>query len=111
MGGVVLYNLNPTQYWFMPKCPFKLITGLSCPACGIQRAIHALIHGKYLEAISYNYFLAYSGPYAASFLVVWLMPENNYREKVKMVIENKHVVNLYIVSFTIWLLVRNILNI
>jgi len=95
----------------MPKCPFKLITGLSCPACGIQRAIHALIHGEYAEAISYNYFLVYSGPYAASFLVVWLMPENNYREKVKMVIENKHVVNLYIVSFTIWLLVRNILNI
>ena len=110
-GGIVLYNLNPTQYWFMPKCPFKMITGLSCPGCGIQRAIHALLHGEFTEAISYNYFLAYSGPYALTFVVVWLMPDNNTRERIKKVIENKYIVDFYIVSFSIWFVVRNILDI
>jgi len=110
LGGVVLYNLNPTQYWFMPKCPFKLITGLSCPGCGIQRAIHALMHGEIKEAIQYNYFLLYSGPYAASFLLVWLMPQNSFRDKLKSMIENKHVVNFYIVTFSMWLVIRNIFN-
>lgn len=110
LGGVVLYNLNPTQYWFMPKCPFKLITGLSCPGCGIQRAIHALMHGEIKEAIQYNYFLLYSGPYAASFLLVWLMPQNGFRGKLKSMIENKHVVNFYIVTFSMWFVIRNILN-
>ena len=46
----------------MPKCPFKLITGLSCPGCGIQRAIHAMLHGKFTEAITYNYYFTASIP-------------------------------------------------
>ena len=110
LGGILLYNLNPTQYWFMPKCPFKLITGLNCPGCGIQRAIHALMHGEIKEAIHYNYYLLYSGPYAVSFLLVWLMPQNSFRDKLKSLIENKHVVNFYIVTFLMWLVIRNILN-
>ena len=110
LGGILIYNLNPTQYWFMPKCPFKLITGLNCPGCGIQRAIHALMHGEIKEAIHYNYYLLYSGPYAASFLLVWLMPQNSFRDKLKSLIENKHVVNFYIVTFLMWLVIRNILN-
>lgn len=111
VGGVVLYNLNPTQYWFMPKCPFKMITGLSCPGCGIQRAIHAMIHGDFTGAIRYNYFLTYSGPYATLFLIEWMMPQNKTHEKLRNVIENKYVVNFYIISFSIWLVVRNVLNI
>lgn len=111
LGGVVLYHINPTQYWYMPKCPFKLITGLSCPGCGIQRAIYALLHGEFAEAIKYNYFLAYSGPYAALFIIEWMMPHNETRENLRHIIENKHVVNFYILSFSIWLVVRNLLNI
>jgi hypothetical protein len=111
LGGIVLYYLNPTQYWFMPKCPFKMITGLSCPGCGIQRAIHALVHGEFAEAIRYNYFLAYSGPYAALFVIEWMMPQNKTREKLSHIIENKHVVYFYVLSFSIWLVVRNLLNI
>jgi len=107
-GGVVLYNLNPIQYWFMPKCPFKLITGLSCPGCGIQRALYALMHGEIKDAIKYNYFLLYSGPYAASFLLVCLMPESVFRNKIKSIIENKYVVNFYLVTFLLWLVIRNI---
>lgn len=109
--GVVLYYFNPSCYWFMPKCPFRLITGLSCPGCGIQRAIYSLLHGHFFEAIHYNYYLLYSGPYAMLFVVEWLLPENNYRSNLKSVIENKYVVNFYIVSFILWLIVRNIFKI
>lgn len=110
IGGVVLYLLNPSSYWFMPKCPFKLISGLNCPGCGIQRAIHAMLHGKFTEAITYNYYLVYSGPYATSFVFVWLMPKNKFRERIKKVIENRYVVNFYVISFVIWLFVRNYYN-
>ena len=111
MGGFVLYYLNPIQYWFMPKCPFKIITGLSCPGCGIQRAAHAIMHGKFVEGIRYNYYLIYSGPYAAAFVLEWIMPIGKAREKLSNVIENRYVVNFYIFSFVAWLIVRNMLNI
>lgn len=111
LGGIVLYRLNPTQYWFMPKCPLKQLTGLNCPGCGIQRAIHALVHGKFAEAISYNYYLVYSGPYAASFAALWLMEKGKAHDALQKVIENKFVVLFYIISFVIWFIVRNILSI
>ena len=107
----MLYYLNPTQYLFMPKCPFKLITGLSCPGCGIQRAVHAMLHGEFVKGIKYNYYLVYSGPYAAAFVLEWIMPIGTAREKLSNVIENKYVVNFYVLSFTVWLILRNILNI
>lgn len=49
--GLILYRFSPTAYWFWPKCPVKLITGLSCPACGIQRFIHALTNGNVREKL------------------------------------------------------------
>lgn len=59
----MLFFLDPSRYVLMPKCPFKLITGWSCPGCGIQRCLHALMHGRWAEALHYNYFLVYSLPY------------------------------------------------
>lgn len=111
LGGGVLYYFDPIQYWFMPKCPFKLITGLSCPGCGIQRAAHAILHGDFSEGIKYNYYLVYSGPYATAFVLEWIMPKSTAREKLSNVIENRYVVNFYLLSFTVWMVVRNVLNI
>jgi Protein of unknown function (DUF2752) len=33
-------------------CPFKLVTGLACPACGSTRAVLALLDGK--DPLQYN---------------------------------------------------------
>jgi hypothetical protein len=33
-------------------CPFRLLTGLSCPLCGTTRAWHAALHGHWSEAFS-----------------------------------------------------------
>ena len=35
-------------------CPFHYITGLHCPGCGSQRAIHDLLHVRILEAFKHN---------------------------------------------------------
>jgi hypothetical protein len=44
---------------FMPSafgytCPFKAITGLNCPGCGMSRAVHALAHGDVISALHFN---------------------------------------------------------
>ncbi len=46
--------LDPATFPLFPKCIFKSLTGLSCPGCGLQRAIHAALHGRFAEAWSYN---------------------------------------------------------
>ncbi|MFN8033359.1 MAG: DUF2752 domain-containing protein [Mycobacterium sp.] len=40
-----------------PACPFKLLTGWNCPACGGLRMTHDLLHGDLAAAVVDNAFL------------------------------------------------------
>lgn len=37
-----------------PQCLFYRLTGWQCPGCGTQRAVHALLHGRFAAAWHYN---------------------------------------------------------
>ena len=52
--AVMLFVLNPATTWFFPPCIFHKLTGLSCPACGSTRALHALLHGQIRDAFRDN---------------------------------------------------------
>lgn len=56
-GGIavlaVLGMFDPSKYPF-PRCPFLVLTGLQCPGCGTQRALHQLLHFHVGEAFRYN---------------------------------------------------------
>lgn len=107
----LLYSFNPNNYWFWPKCPFKLITTLSCPACGIQRFLHALTNGDVLKACHYNYYLIYALPYTFIVIVTYYLPNGKLKEKMTSIFEGKIAVWIYVYSFCIWFVLRNILNI
>ncbi|MBC6992418.1 DUF2752 domain-containing protein [Hymenobacter sp. BT491] len=51
--AALYFRLDPARYPF-PRCPFYLLTGLYCPGCGTQRALHALLHGRLCQAASLN---------------------------------------------------------
>ncbi|MBS1615478.1 MAG: DUF2752 domain-containing protein [Bacteroidetes bacterium] len=38
----------------LPPCPFHQLTGFDCPGCGSTRAITALLHGHFLQALDFN---------------------------------------------------------
>ena len=109
--GLILYRFSPTDYWFWPKCPVKLITGLSCPACGIQRFIHALTNGNVKEALAYNYYLIYAIPYTLCVVTTYYLPQSRLKDRMTEVFEGKTAVWLCIITFCIWFVVRNILDI
>jgi len=50
---IVYGSVNPENCFF-PKCAFHVLTGWSCPGCGSQRAIHALLNGDLHAAWGYN---------------------------------------------------------
>ena len=47
--------LNTNKNTYFPSCVFNSTTGLHCPGCGSQRAIHDFLHGRILEALSHNF--------------------------------------------------------
>ena len=55
--------LDPLDYAIFPKCPVKMLTGLDCPGCGSQRAIHALLNGQVAEAFRSNALMVLAIPY------------------------------------------------
>ena len=60
---VLLYFfIDARQSHFFPACPFFTLTGLFCPGCGSQRAVSALLHGDFQDAINYNVLLVVTIP-------------------------------------------------
>lgn len=50
----LLFVLDPTEGGLFPPCPWRAVTGLLCPGCGVLRGTHALLHGHIGEAWRLN---------------------------------------------------------
>lgn len=59
---------DPHRHGAWGLCPFKLLTGWDCPACGSLRAVADLTHGQVLAAVHSNLALVAAAPVA---LVLW----------------------------------------
>ncbi|WP_239018698.1 DUF2752 domain-containing protein [Sphingobacterium corticibacterium] len=59
----IYYTYDPAAHGWFPRCPFKTLTGLDCPGCGSQRAVHAILHGDFEGAFRYNALLFPFIPY------------------------------------------------
>lgn len=60
---VIYAFFDPLQHTFFPACPFRSFTGLECPGCGSQRALHHLLNFQFLLAFRQNPLLVLSIPY------------------------------------------------
>lgn len=101
--GCCVFLVNPEEAWWMPKCPFFLLTGLKCPSCGNTRAMHQLMHGNLVESFNYNPFIVISLPLAVT--IIWL-----YLKKPR-IIDQKWVNRLcwlYVGLYFIWWILRNV---
>ena len=107
----MLYIYNPSETSWAPKCVFKAVTGLSCSGCGMQRFLHAMMHGRFLEAIQYNYLLVILIPYLALFGIEKLFLTGETQKRWKRVIEGRAAVIILCIIAPSWLVIRNILHI
>ncbi len=57
-----IYLFDPEHGTHFLPCPFRWLTGWSCPGCGSQRAMHDLMHGRLGEAWGHNAALVCSIP-------------------------------------------------
>lgn len=53
--AVAAYALRETGgHGWMPGCFFRKATGFDCPGCGMTRASHAFLNGRFAEAFRFN---------------------------------------------------------
>ena len=70
---IVIYGLFDPAKTIFPKCIFKMITGLLCPGCGSQRAVHQILHGNFMQAFFFNPLLLPALAYALSGVILPLL--------------------------------------
>ena len=68
-GSVCLYVLEPGKSVLFPVCPFRALTGFTCPGCGSTRGMHQLLHGNLLAAFELNPLLLVALPFLLYALV------------------------------------------
>lgn len=64
----VFYYVDPATSDLYPTCLFHKFTGLQCPGCGSQRAIHAILNGRFSEAAHDNLLLVISLPFLLAYI-------------------------------------------
>ena len=62
-GAVYLFIFEPGKTGFFPICPFRAVTGFTCPGCGSTRGLHRLLHGDVVAAFEFNPLLILSLPF------------------------------------------------
>lgn len=103
--------VNPVIQNYPIQCLWKLLTGTQCPACGFQRACHALVHGHPLEALSYNYFFVLSIPLAITVILCEWYNWHHKFDGLRVLVHHPCTLKGYIALFFTWWVLRNILGI
>ena len=70
--ATVLATWNLSEHLF-PKCLFHVATGLHCPGCGSQRAIHNLLRGNFASALHFNLLVVMTLPMVLAGYVRWTL--------------------------------------
>jgi hypothetical protein len=54
LGLIYIYLYEPGKTGFFMPCPFRMLTGFTCPGCGATRALHQMVHGNFTAAFMLN---------------------------------------------------------
>ena len=83
-----------------PPCPFKMLTGWDCPACGGLRMTNDLLHGNLPAAVADNVFLLAGLP----LLAMWSL----WRVRRGRRVLTPAFLVVVVIAATVWTVVRNL---
>ncbi|MBO4916312.1 MAG: DUF2752 domain-containing protein [Bacteroidales bacterium] len=114
IAGIILllavYTVfDPSETAYFPKCPFFWLTGLKCPGCGSQRAMHQLLTLHFGEAFRNNAFMVIAIP-----LILFLLVAELFRDRWPRLnrLGNSPTLSWSILAAVLlWWLLRNLLGI
>jgi len=110
VGAVLIYKyFDPVDYALFPKCPLKHLTGLDCPGCGSQRALHHLLNGEVEKSFWQNPLLFLLVPYLLLGFYLHLVPSPTFQElKLRKLLYGYRAIQVLFVVIVTFTILRNI---
>ena len=106
LAAIVYFYFDPSSSKLFPRCLFLETTGVKCPGCGSQRAVHALLHGQVGEAWHYNAMLVVAIPLIGFYLLVSVMQER--WQRLYRVLFSRVVLLSLVGLIVLWWVLRNV---
>jgi hypothetical protein len=72
LAGAAATGLADPVHHDLPLCPFRMLTGLSCPLCGGLRAVYSLTHLEFAAAVRDNVLVVAALPILLWYWVDWM---------------------------------------
>lgn len=102
---VYFYLNNPDQnQGYFLRCPTNFLFGINCPGCGVQRAIHHLLHLNFLQALRANALFVCSLPLFISLLFDFIFET----KKTTQLLSNKFVIVGLLLVVLLFGILRNV---
>ena len=108
LAAIVYFFYDPSSSRLFPRCLFLETTGIKCPGCGSQRAIHALLHGQVAAAWHYNAMLVTAIPVICFYLLVSL--GQNRWPRFYRVMFSRAVLFSLVGLILLWSVLRNVMG-
>lgn len=98
--------INPAETWWMPKCLIHFVTGLDCPGCGSQRALHSLLNGDFKAAFNYNPYVVTLLPLILACGIAEVFPKKF--AGFKKFLAHPVIIGFFITITVLWTIWRNL---
>jgi hypothetical protein len=102
IGATYLFIFEPGKSGFFPGCPFRALTGFTCPGCGSTRGLHCLLHGDVVAAFEFNPLMVVALPFLLYALVRYTAAAVSGRPLQKDHLKAKYIWMLFAVIMSFW---------
>lgn len=103
IGATYLFIYEPGKTGFFPACPFRMITGFTCPGCGSTRGLHRLLHGDVVGAFEFNPLMVLALPFLLYALVRYTAAAISGRPLQRHYVNPKYIWMLLTVITCFWI--------
>lgn len=103
VGATYLFIFEPGKTGFFPACPFRTLTGFTCPGCGSTRGLHRLLHGDVVAAFEFNPLMVVSLPFLLYALVRYTTAAVTGRPLKANRLNAKYIWVLFVVIISFWI--------
>lgn len=106
-GCAYVAIVDPNTSSFYPQCPFRALTGLDCPGCGMTRALHSALHGRILQAADHNLLMVVIAILAVAWWAFAALQRRRGRAPARFALSPRAIGAIGIVVVAFWVL-RNL---